>query len=162
MKFLENTFMVLSDIRYLFVFILITAIMMFIFGVLMQVIFLSPRFVIVPSFVSVIDMVFFFLVPIFSSLVITMMIYRVTKLRAPLKKENKLAFLTSTVGLVVSACTCSGFLIPLAIILGSIGMNLVFITAYLNEIRIAIMVLLVVSFYYTAKNFLVGCKIKVK
>ncbi len=162
MEFIQNVIVVLRDIKYAFLFILLAGIMLFIFGISMQIIFTSPKFIIVPSFIGAVDMMFFFIVPIFSSMAITMMVYRLLKLRAPLKSENKLGFFASVISPFVSACACAGFLIPLASILASIGLSTVFITAHLNEIRIFITTLIIGSFYYTAKNLTVGCKLKLK
>ena len=160
MDIIDNVLMVLKDVRYLTLFIFLTGFTMYIFGLFMQVIFVSPNFVInLSGFFSGVDILFFFIVPILSSLTITMVFYRLTKLKVNLQKENKGGFVTSIFSLFISACTCSGIL-PLLTIFGSAG--IVWISRYLNELRILAMMLVFISLYFTAKNLLVGCKIKVK
>ncbi len=164
MKFLENTLMVLRDYRYLTTFVVLAGVLMFVFGLLIQTIFIYPQFVIHFSGVNIIDMIFFFTVPIFSSLTTTMLIYRIMKLKGSLRSEGGLGSVTAIISLFVGACTCSGFLLPLVTTLSSIGLSttptIVFITRYINEIRIATIALVIFSFYLTSKNLTIGCRIK--
>lgn len=128
----------------------------------MQIIFLFPKFVFnFNNFISFLDVIYIIYVPLISSVIITMIIYRKVKLKTPIIQKNSSGgFFGTFIGLFLGTCTCSALLIPIITLLGGLGVSVFsFVTTYINEIRISVMILLGLSYYFTAKDLFVGCKV---
>jgi hypothetical protein len=163
MRIVENFLLVFRNRNYIILSAVITILLAFLLGFLMQIVFISPKFIISLAGVPAFDLIFLSFVSIASGITISMSAYRLMALRAPFKTGNNVGFFSTMGSLFVGACTCSTVLLTLLSVSGVMGAAVLgFVYQYLTPIRILMVIILGFSFYSTANNLTVGCRIKLK
>ena len=104
-------------------------------------------------------LLFLFLVPVLSSLTISMITYKMMRLKCPVGKESPVAAFGIFSGLFTSSCsTCIPFFLMTAGI--TYGTFSALVAPLIIPIRIVSIVVLVLSFYLTAESVNKICKIR--
>lgn len=161
MKFRESILKVFDNKNYILLNIALALSLGFVMAVLLQFIFISPKFAVYIPESEGISLLFLIAFTLLSSFSITMTVYMYKRCNMSLMDKGGSGFLGTAVGVTATACTCTFVVAPLILAGGSIAVTIAaFIAAYIIPLRILSLALLGISVYFIYDNFRKACGVR--
>lgn len=160
MKFLKSPLVIFSNKNYLLLNLLLTTVIALLMSILLQFIFIYPKFSLYIPQSEEINLAFLVIFTLLSSSSITMSIYMYRKCSSHLISRSGPGLFGTFIGMAATACTCSFVIAPLILAGGSIASTIAaFLSAYIVPLRILSLLLLSFSIFVVMKNFDKACTV---
>lgn len=148
---------VYSNKKYIYLTIAIFAGLFFVLNLISEFIFLSPSFVFYVPVSLIVDFVLVVAISVLSGIVASFSIYRI-RMNKGLKSSA--GFVGSMIGAGAGACSCGPLGFSAISIFGTLGGTATaFLANYETPLRIASIAILCFTYYASAKDITVKCKI---
>jgi len=156
----SNAFTVVySNKKYLYLSCAIFVTLLVSLSIVSEFIFLSPTIVFyVPAYAAV-DFGLIIAISVLSGIVASFSIYRIRIMKNSLKRSG-IGFFGSIIGAGAGACSCGSIGFSIASVFGTIGGTATsFLTNYETPLRLISIAILCYTYYISAKDITIKCKI---